>query len=139
MKFTFQYVICNIRTYHIESENTKYTFLPLFRLKTISIIEIFQEQGVSHVHLLLIYALDLNIFPSKCLEIIFRDEEATEIAIIIMILFDTQLKQQKKFCKTLFALRVVEGPCFFSISCIFVYQGFKTDILKRFIQAIMMK
>ena len=57
----------------------------------------FQEQGVSHVHLLLIYALDLNIFPSKCLEIIFRDEEATEIAIIIiMILFDTQLKQQKK-------------------------------------------
>ena len=108
--------------------------------KTISIIEIFQEQGVSHVHLLLlIYALDLNIFPSKCLEIIFRDEEATEIAIIIMILFDTQLKQQKKFCKT-FALRVVEGPCFFPFPVfLYVYQGFKTDILKRFIQAIMMK
>ena len=27
---------------------------------------------------------------------LFRDEEATEIAIIILLLFDTQLKQQKK-------------------------------------------
>ena len=37
-----------------------------------------------------------------------------------MILFDTQLKQQKKFCKTLFALRVVEGPCFFPFP-VFLY------------------
>ena len=80
--------------------------------------------------------------PSSCTNLctgLFRDEEATEIAIIIMILFDTQLKQQKKFCKT-FALRVVEGPCFFPFPVfLYVYQGFKTDILKRFIQAIMMK
>ena len=76
--------------------------------KTISVIELFQEQGVFPCP---------SSFNNLCTGL-FKDEEATDIAIII-ILFDTQLKQQKKFCKT-FALRVVEGPCFFPFP-VFLY------------------